>query len=196
MEETTMLEKMPSSVGRALSGVRAGADSIVTNDPALAGIPNTIAVASPAFADNGPLPPRFTADGAGVSPPLEWHGAPPGTAELVLLIEDPDAPTPHPLVHAIAWKLRGTEGAIAEGALSSASGHHTEASLGPNSYLTRAYLPPDPPSGHGPHHYAFELFALDAPTHSDSAPGRGALIEWLKAHAIAKGMLTGTYERR
>jgi Raf kinase inhibitor-like YbhB/YbcL family protein len=188
-----MLEKIPSSLGRAMSGARAGTEGLAYN--LLSAVPAQITLRSPAFADQGELPARFTADGPGVSPPLEWQGAPPRTAEFLLLIEDPDAPMPHPLVHAIAWKLRGAQGAIAEGALSSA-GHPSEgAPLGRNSYLSREYLPPDPPSGHGTHHYAFELFALDAPGQFDATPGRAAIIDFLAAHAIAKGMLTGTYAR-
>lgn len=188
-----MLEKIPSSLGRAMSSARAGAEGLAYN--VLSAVPARITLRSPAFADGGGLPARFTADGPGISPPLEWEGAPSRTAELVLLIEDPDAPMPHPLVHAIAWKLRGAHGAIADGALSSAGQPPEGAALGRNSYLSREYLPPDPPSGHGPHHYAFELFALDAPAPFDSTPGRTAVIDFLTAHAIAKGLLTGTYAR-
>lgn len=189
-----MLEKIPSIAGRALGGFRAGPENLIFNDATLAPIPVRIDVTSPAFIDGGTLPERFTADGPGVSPPLEWRGAPLTSRELVLLVEDPDAPMPRPLVHAIAWKLHGASGSIAEGALSTA-GQQPHAPLGRNSYLTREYLPPDPPPGHGKHHYAFELFALDTPVRFESAPGRGPLLEMLKEHAIAKGMLVGTYER-
>lgn len=191
-----MLEKIPSRAGRALGSVRAGPENLIFNDAALAGVPARIDVTSSAFIDGGSIPARFTSDGPGVSPPLEWRGAPLTTAELVLLIEDPDAPMPHPLVHAIAWKLHGARGSIPEGALSSSGENSPGTPMGRNSYLMREYLPPDPPSGHGTHHYAFELFALDAAGRFESAPGRGTLIEVLKEHAIAKGMLVGTYQRR
>jgi Raf kinase inhibitor-like YbhB/YbcL family protein len=188
-----MLEKIPSSLGRAMRRARAGAEGLVYN--LLADIPAEITVTSSAFLDEGQLPARFTADGPGRSPPLAWRGAPAHTAELALLIEDPDAPMPHPLVHAIAWKLLGSEGSIGEGALCSA-GHPSEGPpIGRNSYFSRGYLPPDPPSGHGPHRYAFELFALDVPTRFRSTPGRTAMIDLLTEHAIAKGMLIGTYVR-
>lgn len=188
-----MLEKIPSSLGRAMRGARAGMEGLTYFT--LADVPAEITVVSPAFANHAQLPARFTADGPGVSPPLEWRGAPAGTAELVLLVEDPDAPMPHPLLHALAWKLRGTRGAIAEGALSGAGRPPDGPPMGRNSYLSRDYLPPDPPSGHGIHHYAFELFALDAPAQFESTPGRSAMSDHLSAHAIAKGILTGTYAR-
>ena len=58
-----------------------------------------------------------------------------------------------------------------------------------------AWLPPDPPPGHGVHRYAFQLFALDvAPTFS-ATPGRDEVIDALRAHAIASGLLIGTCER-
>ncbi|HYM45194.1 MAG TPA: YbhB/YbcL family Raf kinase inhibitor-like protein [Solirubrobacteraceae bacterium] len=47
-----------------------------------------IALTSSAFAAGGSIATRYTCDGAGVSPPLKWHGAPQGTAELFLLAID------------------------------------------------------------------------------------------------------------
>lgn len=47
-----------------------------------------IALTSSAFKAGGPMPTRYTCDGGGVSPPLEWHGVPHGAAELFLLAID------------------------------------------------------------------------------------------------------------
>jgi Raf kinase inhibitor-like YbhB/YbcL family protein len=47
-----------------------------------------IVLTSSAFKAGGPIPARYTCDGANVSPPLEWHGVPHGTAELFLLAID------------------------------------------------------------------------------------------------------------
>src|SRR5262249_21919799 len=52
----------------------------------------TITLSSPAFAEGGMIPRGFTCDGAGGSPPLEWSGVPQTAKELVLIVEDPDAP--------------------------------------------------------------------------------------------------------
>jgi phosphatidylethanolamine-binding protein (PEBP) family uncharacterized protein len=46
---------------------------------------------SSTFRDHGPLPARYTADGAGVSPPLAWSKVPLGTRSLVLVVEDADS---------------------------------------------------------------------------------------------------------
>ena len=191
-----MLEKLPAGLGRVLRAARPGVTELVINDEALAEVAEAIAVASPAFEEGGALPPRFTADGEGASPPLAWTGVPEDAKEVVLLIEDADSPTPHPLVHAIVWQLPPGDGALADAALPAAVDVQTVPAMGVNSYLRIGYLPPDPPPGHGPHRYAFQVFALAAPLTIDTdAPGRTELVDALRMHPIAKGMLIGTYER-
>ena len=73
-----MLEHIPAWLGRTLSGVRAGAEKLAVVELG-AGLPE-LELMSPAFGHGGRLPPRFTADGAGTSPPLVWIDPPPGTA--------------------------------------------------------------------------------------------------------------------
>jgi phosphatidylethanolamine-binding protein (PEBP) family uncharacterized protein len=67
--------------------------------------------------------------------------------------------------------------------------------MGRNSYLTTRYLPPDPPRGHGAHRYVFQVFALDRQPQFDSPPGRTALLDCIRDHVVAKGLLIGTYAR-
>jgi Raf kinase inhibitor-like YbhB/YbcL family protein len=191
-----VLENLPTGLGRILRDARPGLTELVINDDALAAVPDVIALTSGAFDDGGELPVRFTADGEGISPPLQWHGVPENTAEVVLLIEDADSPTPYPLVHAIVWALPPDDGSLDEGAMPPFAEAGTSPAMGVNSYLRIGYLPPDPPPGHGPHRYAFQAFALMAPLTIDtSAPGRTELVDALRVHATAKGLLIGTYER-
>lgn len=191
-----MLEKLPAGLGRALRVARPGLTQLVINDDALAEVPDTILVSSPVFDDGGALPARFTADGDGISPPLAWRGIPDDAKEVALLVEDADSPTPYPLVHAIVWKLPPGDGRLDEGAMPVAAQPDSSPAMGVNSYLRIGYLPPDPPPGHGPHRYAFQLFALMAPLAIDTdAPGRTELVDALRVHAVAKGMLIGVYER-
>ncbi|CAN5217957.1 hypothetical protein BH09PSE6_BH09PSE6_02360 [soil metagenome] len=84
---------------------------------------------------------------------------------------------------------------MAEGALDSPDHEGVGFETGRNSFLRTAWLPPDPPPGHGVHRYAFQVFALKTDQPVDSSPGREALIEVLREHAIASGLLIGTYER-
>jgi Raf kinase inhibitor-like YbhB/YbcL family protein len=188
-----MLERLPTQVGHALRGVRPGLDKILLNDPQL-GQPASLPVHSRAFDDGGTLPQRYTADGEGLSPPVQWHRVPADARSVAVVIEDADSPTPRPLVHAIVWNLPGEDGVLGEGVLNTM--HATGSSdLGRNSMLKHAYLPPDPPPGHGPHRYAFQVFALDCVPDHGEAPGRSKLLELLRGHVLARGLLVGVYER-
>lgn len=190
-----MLEKLPEVIGHALHDVRAGLDAIVFNTLGLRQGMAAVEVTSLAFSDHAPMPPPYTADGEGRSPPLQWSGLPDGTASVVLLVEDADSPTPHPLVHAIVVGLPSGAGALAEAALPSEDHEGSGLHVGRNSYLQAAWLPPDPPPGHGVHRYAFQVFALDAVPAFSEAPGRDEVVDALRAHAIASGLLIGTCER-
>jgi len=190
-----MLEKIPSRVGHALRRVRAGFDKVASEDPDFAAIADCIALESPAFDDGGSIPPRYTADGEKISPPLTWRAAPAAAKGLALIIEDPDAPAPEPLVHLLAWDLPPDLEVLPEGEFKSPHHAGLDEMLGRNAYLQAAYLPPDPPAGHGPHLYVFQLFALDRALAFDHPPSRRAVMDAMRGHVLAKGVLTATYER-
>jgi phosphatidylethanolamine-binding protein (PEBP) family uncharacterized protein len=190
-----MLEKLPESIGHALVSQRAGMENVVYNQLHRVRSVARLELTSRAFGFNSRLPARFTADGDGVSPPLEWDAVPPDASDLILIVEDADSPTPHPLVHAIVSGLGSEKGALLEGDLNSPEHKGVGLATGLNSFLQHAWLPPDPPRGHGEHRYVFQLFALSAGAAVREAPGRGALIELILDRAIAVGCLIGTYDR-
>ena len=185
-----MLEKLPTSIGRSLRRVRPGLDRIVARRKQL-GRP-TIDLESPAFENHRSMPPLFTADGEGISPPLEWGSVPEGTRSLALIVEDADSPTPLPLVHAIVLHLPPVLTNLEAGAI--ADGLHAPL-LGRNSFMRKGWLPPDPPPGHGAHRYAFQLFALDRDLEPAAHPGRSAFARGLEGHVLAYGLLVGSYSR-
>jgi Raf kinase inhibitor-like YbhB/YbcL family protein len=190
-----MLEKLPDVIGHALQGVRAGLDQIVFNTLGMREGMASIELTSVAFADHAPLPARYTADAEGVSPPLQWTGLPADVASLVLIVEDADSPTPNPLVHAIVVGLPPESASLAEASMPSQDNEGAGLHVGRNSALQAAWMPPDPPPGHGTHRYAFQLFALkEAPVFSE-APGRDEVVDALRVHAVASGLLIGTHER-
>ena len=190
-----MLEKLPDAVGHVLRDRRAGLDKLLFNRCGLRAGHGTLTLSSLAFVDHGPLPARYTADGEGVSPPLQWQGVPAGAASLVLVVEDADAPTPEPLVHAIAVDLPPGDGGLPEGAIGGEAEAGPDVHEGRNSYLFAGWLPPDPPPGHGEHRYAFQLFALGPGEPFKGKPGRDDVLEAIQARALASGILVGIYER-
>jgi hypothetical protein len=190
-----MLQNLPDFVGHALRDQRAGLDQVAFNRLSLRGGQGAIEVSSLAFVDHGPLPRLYTADGEGESPPLQWSGVPSSATSVVLIVEDADSPTPHPLVHAIAVGLPAADGSLRQGALDSDAAAPAPARLGRNSYLQHGWLAPDPPPGHGPHRYAFQVFALAGDVPLPETPGRDALMDVLARSVIASGMAIATYER-
>lgn len=190
-----MLEILPESIGHALINQRAGMENVVYNLLYRERRIQRLQLISPAFAFNARIPPRFTADGEGISPPLSWDGIPAEADSLGLIVEDADAPTPHPLVHAIVVDLAAKEGSLEEGALNSEHHHGVGLQTGRNSFFKHAWLPPDPPRGHGEHRYVFQLFALRAGPLLSQFCGRGDFIAAVLDRAIAVGCLIGTYER-
>ena len=186
-----MLEHLPAALGHALGGARAGLEALTLHRIEA---PSGIVVASPAFGADDAIPVRFTADGKGVSPPLLWTGTPEGTRSVVLLVEDADSPTPRPLVHAIVRGLPGGDGGLAEGAM---TGPALEggARMGRNSFLREGWLPPDPPPGHGPHRYVFQVLALDMEQPDVASTGRSGLVAAMAGHVLAKGSMTAVFGR-
>ncbi len=185
-------------IGRKLRRLRAGIGCLAVNRPWLAGVADSIRVTSPVFAPGHDMPVRHTQDGAQLSPPLAWGNLPPGTRSLVLLVEDPDIPMPVPAVHALAYQIDPALEGLPEGALPiRLRGRAPEGFLMGRNFLSRTgWTAPAPPPGHGPHHYAFQIFALSTVPRFDWPPGRGFLLRETRPYMLARGTLFGTYERR
>ena len=149
-----------------------------------------IDVTSPAFTDGGAIPQKHAGKGVGdnVSPALQWAGVPPEAKQLVLIMDDLDVPLPKPLMHTIAV-IAPDLGGLGEGELKpGTTGVRLIKAFGD------AYVGPRPIPGHGAHHYRFLVFALDQSV-PDSVADPGALLSAIAGHVVARGVLTGTYER-
>lgn len=183
-----MVLKLSTAPGRLLRAARAGHRRSRLSD---IHVPESLVVTSEAFEDGGVIPVRYAGKGVGdnESPPLRWSGAPDRTAALVLVIEDDDVPLPRPLMHTIAV-IRPDVDHIDEGALQPANPdiRFIKALLG------QGYSGPRPIPGHGYHHYRFHLFALNNPVPA-SVKTRNELIQVVREHATARGLLTGIYQR-
>ena len=145
-----------------------------------------------AFRDGELLPKASGGKGVGdnESPHLSWTGLPPGTRELVLIIDDVDVPLPRPLLHTVAVIEPGLA-QIDTGALQpGADGIRLLRGDLPH----RGYAGPRPIPGHGPHRYRFHIFALDTPIGEDVTNTK-ALLRQMAGRVLARGTLTGTYER-
>jgi Raf kinase inhibitor-like YbhB/YbcL family protein len=185
-----MLENVPAWLGNALRDARAGHAGLAVARLGGEDLLNRdgFRLRSPAFDDGEDLDPSFTADEEdAVAPPLEWSAPPPGTREIALVVEDPDAPSPQPFCHWLVWGLAPQQGKLLEG--------EAPPRVGKNAFGNSEWLLPDPPTGHGAHDYVFQLFALDAPLSLMPGASRGDLLAAMDGHVTAAAVLTGTYER-
>lgn len=185
-----MLDKVPEWLGKALPHSREGHGKLTAarlGSESLLG-KGGFTLSSAAFRNAGELDPCFTADEEdAVAPPLEWTAPPPGTHELVLVVEDPDAPGEEPFCHWLVWGLKGQKGQLLEG--------EVPPRVGKNSFGNSEWLLPDPPTGHDPHDYVFQLFALDLPLTLMPGAGRDDLVAAMEGHVVGLALLTGTYAR-
>lgn len=152
-----------------------------------------LSLGSPAFAHNGPLPRRYTAEGEDVSPPLEWSGAPPGTRSFALIVDDPDAPDPRApqrtWVHWVLCNLPPDAHALPADA--ARHGLPAGAQQGVNDWHRPAYGGPAPPIGR--HRYFFKLYALDCMLPKLDRPSKALLTAAMQDHVLAQAELVGTY---
>ena len=192
-----MLTSVRHSLGEALRPVRPGV-AMLSSSKYSGFLGYALKVSSPAFADGEPMPVRFTQDGENLSPPLRWEGLPAQTQSMVLLVEDADIPLPRPLVHLIVHSIPPNKTEFAEGEIAlRVSGTMPGGwACGRNALGRPGWTAPTPPPGHGPHRYAFQIFALDARPQFDYPPGRAMLRRTIRPHLIAQGRMIGTYERR
>ncbi len=145
-------------------------------------------LSSPAFAAGGELDPCFTAkEEDAVAPPLEWSAPPPGSQELVIIVEDATAHGAAPLCHWLVWGLPGQRGKLLEGEVPPRTGK--------NARGNSEWLLPDPPEGET-RHYAFQVFATEVPLTIMPGASLEDIIATLKGFVTACAVLhvsfTGT----
>ncbi len=159
----------------------------------------TFEIRSSAFEPGQPIPRRHSGEGADLSPSLTWSSPPEGTAELALICDDPDAPSPEPWVHWVIYKIPANQPGLPEGVDPVQSPSEVPGALqGANSWSSGrkiAYRGPAPPPGHGTHHYHFTLYALDTPIGPEPGLTKTALLTAMADHILAQTELIGTYER-
>jgi hypothetical protein len=142
----------------------------------------TLRLTSPAFRDGQPIPTEYTCVGDDVSPPLAWTGVPAGTAELALVVRDPDADG---FVH---WVIAGLPPDV--GGLARAD-PPSQAVEQLNDFGRLGWSGPCPPSG--THTYDFRIYALSEPSGiAAGADGAQSAEQLESATVLASAALSGT----
>jgi len=152
------------------------------------------ALRSPAFASNGSIPSKYTAQGEDLSPPLEWSGAPTDTRSFTLIVDDPDAPDPRApqrtWVHWVLYDIPAETQRLGTGATGRSLPPGTREGL--NDWRRTGYGGPAPPIGR--HRYFHRLYALDVVLPDLEQPTKARLLNAMKGHVLAVAELIGTYQ--
>ncbi len=147
---------------------------------------------SEAFASGKTIPTQYTCEGADVSPPLTWDGAPDDVQSFVLICDDPDAPNgvwSHWVLYNIPPGKEGLAEDVPREAELPWGGVH-----GRNDFGDLGYGGPCPPPGPA-HHYYFRLYALDMKIDLPAGATRQQVIDWARGHIITETELMGRFAR-
>ncbi len=139
-----------------------------------------------AFENNQIIPAKYTCDGENINPPLEWEGVPNQAKSLVLIVDDPDAPS-GTWVHWTVWNISPQttqiwENSVPAGALE-----------GKTSFGRAGYGGPCPPSG--THRYFFKLYALNTLLDLRENSDIKVLENAIKDRIVDQAELIGLYKR-
>lgn len=142
-----------------------------------------LAISSDDFAPGERIPERLSADGGNETPRLTVSGVPEGAVELALIVHDPDAPLANGFTHWVVYGLPAVDGPIDESAGRAA----------PNGTGQPGWFGPQPPAGHGEHHYYAWVYALSAPV--EGTPTREEFLASAQPTILEQARLVGSFSR-
>jgi Raf kinase inhibitor-like YbhB/YbcL family protein len=166
-----------------------------------AGAASALTLTSPDVKPNGRIADEqvfngWDCTGKNLSPELSWSGAPKGTKSFALNVYDPDAPTGSGFWHWVVFDIPASVTALPKGAGDAkGAGLPAGALQARNDFGEAGYGGPCPPKG-APHHYHFNLFALDVEKLGVDGTASAAVVGfYVHSHTLAKATLTGLWGR-
>jgi Raf kinase inhibitor-like YbhB/YbcL family protein len=155
--------------------------------------PPPLKITIPAFPDGGQIPKKYTCFDPGdvVSPGVKWTNIPAGTVSLALIMHDAEIAlrnSSEDIVHWTVWNIPGDATEIPEG-LDRIYMAGDEMRQGHTIGLMPGYYRPCPPVN--PHHYMFELYALDTTFKLPPTAGRPQLLKEMEGHVVGKAVYIG-----
>jgi hypothetical protein len=152
----------------------------------------TIEITSEAFSQGARIPDEYTCKGANVSPPLSFGSLPAGTQSIVVICDDPDAPSglfTHWILYNIPKETKRIQKGVARKPVLIDGSRH-----GTNTYGRMEYSGPCAPPGI-PHHYHFYIYALDIILALRAPVTRKEIGNAMEGHILGKGSLMGLFSR-
>lgn len=148
---------------------------------------------SSAFLNEERIPAEYTQDGEGLSPPLSWTAPPEAAQELVLICDDPDAPS-GTFTHWVLYGLDPQVKELPEGITTTPVVATPDLKQGMNSAHRVGYAGPAPPPGKV-HHYHFTLYAAGAELNLTPSLGKQDVLKAMEGQILAQTEIVGAYSR-
>lgn len=143
----------------------------------------------------GEIPRLQSEYGDGISPDISWERVR-GARSYALILEDPDSHSFAPYVHWLAYNIPANVTSLPAGLQEQARLQYPRRLMqGRNSRGGTGYFGPQPPVGDSPHHYHFQVFALDQELDVPPGAEREEVIAAMGDHVLAAGELVGTYQQ-
>ena len=165
--------------------------------------PSLFKLTSPAYGEASQMPKQFSCqavptypDSNSVSPPLQWSNPPKDTVSFAIIFHDAEgAPGKGTTdtTHWILWNIPGTATQLPESLPPGSSPDGIQ--QGKNVRGANGYEGPCPPPGSTPHHYIFELYALDQKLDLMAGGSRADLLKAMDGHVIGKAVYVGLFGR-
>ena len=138
------------------------------------------------FEHNGNIPSIYTCDGKDLAPELNISDVPAAAKELVLIVDDPDAPM-GTWVHWVLYNIPTTTTKIDNKNLP----HGTK--QGMTDFGRIGWGGPCPPNGQ--HRYFFKLYAIDKKLDLPDGLTKKEIENAIKSHIMEKTEIIGLYKR-
>ncbi|NKI92478.1 YbhB/YbcL family Raf kinase inhibitor-like protein [Rhizobacter sp. SG703] len=156
---------------------------------------STMTVSSVSFAPGAAMPLKHSEYADGISAHLQWSAVP-DAKSYAIVMEDPDAKPIAPFVHWVAWNIPAGTLMLPEGLQEQPRLTDPDGMLqGRTSRGSSGWYGPRPPVGDPPHHYHFQVFALDSTLEVQPGADRDTLLAAMKGHVLAKGELVGEFQQ-
>jgi Raf kinase inhibitor-like YbhB/YbcL family protein len=152
----------------------------------------TIELRSESFANGDTIPAKHSCDGRNLSPKLSWSNIPDSARELVLICDDPDAPS-GTWVHWVLYGLSPDSAGLPEDIPQKDVAPGVR--QGRNDFRKMGYGGPCPPRGPA-HRYFFRLYAIDKQLDLKPGATKAEVMKAIEGHIVASGELMGLYKRQ
>ena len=178
-------------------GIAAVQHASAQQTPANPPPPSKFKLMSSAYAEGSMIPTQYScADPNATSPALSWSNPPAAAVSFAMIMHDTDAAPQKgtmDVTHWIFWNIPASSTSLDGGIKPDTSPEGIV--QGKNIRNVNGYQLPCPPKSATPHHYIFEIYALDTKLDLPAGSPRADLLKAMDGHVVGKATYVGLFGR-